>query len=60
MYSQSFSVYITAGLSAGAVGTANLGQWGPSVNLPMVPVAAAVLHDTGDLLMRSAYSDNAF
>jgi galactose oxidase len=39
---------------------ANLGQWGPTIKFPLVPVAAALLHDTGELLVWSSYSTNTF
>lgn len=39
---------------------ANLGQWGPLIEFPLVPVAAALLHDTGELLVWSAYSTDTF
>lgn len=39
---------------------ANLGQWGPTINLPLVPAAAAVNPQTGKLLVWSAYSSNAY
>jgi galactose oxidase len=38
---------------------ANLGRRGPLIDFPLVPVTAALLHDTGDLLW-SAYADNTF
>ncbi|KAI9693491.1 MAG: hypothetical protein M1820_009227 [Bogoriella megaspora] len=40
--------------------SANLGQWGPTIKFPIVPVASALLHDTGELLVWSAYSPSTF
>ncbi|GAB7357643.1 hypothetical protein MBLNU459_g0140t1 [Dothideomycetes sp. NU459] len=39
---------------------ANLGQWGPTINLPLVPAAASVNPVTGKLLVWAAYSTKAF
>lgn len=38
----------------------NLGQWGPTIGFPLVPVAAALLPDTGELLVWSAFNDSSF
>ena len=38
----------------------NIGQWGPTVNFPLVPVAAAVVAQTGQLLVWSAGFDFNF
>ena len=52
---------LTACLSGPATTyAANLGQWGPTINFPLVPVAAALLHDTGELLVWSSYSTDTF
>ena len=37
-----------------------LGQWGPTIDFPVVPVAAAVLHDTGKVLVWSAWKKDDF
>ena len=37
-----------------------LGQWGPTINFPLVPVAAAVQHDSGKVLVWSSYSEDQF
>ncbi|KAF2232729.1 copper radical oxidase [Viridothelium virens] len=42
------------------VTAAGLGQWGPTIEFPIVPVATALLHDTGELLVWSAYSPSTF
>ena len=38
----------------------NLGQWGPTIDFPIVPAAAAIEHGTGKLLMWSSYSPTTF
>ena len=38
----------------------SLGEWGPTVDFPVVPVAAAVLHDTGRVLVWSSWKANDF
>ena len=38
----------------------NLGRWGPTVDLPIVPAAAAILHDTGRLLTWSSFAASTF
>ncbi|KAI9691496.1 MAG: hypothetical protein M1822_007567 [Bathelium mastoideum] len=42
------------------VAAVNLGQWGPTIEFPIVPVATSLLHDTGELLVWSAYSASTF
>lgn len=37
-----------------------LGQWGPTIDFPVVPVAAAILHDTGKVLVWSSWKKDAF
>ncbi|KAL9107328.1 MAG: hypothetical protein Q9227_007780 [Pyrenula ochraceoflavens] len=39
---------------------AGIGQWGPTIQFPLVPSAAAILPDTGELLTWSAYSKNNY
>lgn len=36
------------------------GLWGPTINMPLIPAAAAVEPDTGNLLAWSAYAYNTF
>ena len=38
----------------------SLGQWGPTIDFPIVPVAAAMLHSTGKVLTWSASRPDAF
>ena len=38
----------------------NLGQWSTTVDFPIVPAAAAVLHDTGKVLIWSSYKPTDF
>ena len=38
----------------------NLGQWSVTIDFPIVPVAAAVLHDTGRLLVWSSFAPGTF
>lgn len=40
--------------------TAGLGQWGPTIDFPLVPVAAAVQHDSGKVLVWSSYTESTF
>lgn len=40
--------------------SASLGKWGETIDFPIVPVAAALLHDTGKVLTWSAYAANDF
>lgn len=42
------------------VPAAGLGRWGPTINLPLVAVAAAVQHDSGKVLFWSSYSEDEF
>ena len=37
-----------------------LGQWSATIDFPIVPVAAAILHDTGKLLVWSSFAPDAF
>jgi galactose oxidase len=37
-----------------------LGKWGPTINFPIVPVAAAVEHDSGNVLAWSAWDNGYF
>lgn len=37
-----------------------VGKWGPTIDFPIVPVAAAVLHDTGKVLTWSSYAPGTF
>ena len=37
-----------------------LGQWGPTIDFPLIPVAAAVEHDSGKVLVWSSYSEARF
>lgn len=39
---------------------ADFGLWGPTIDLPLVPVAIALLVDSFDVLMWSSYKDRAF
>lgn len=39
---------------------AGLGRWGPTINLPLIAVAAAVEHDSGKVLVWSSYSEDWF
>lgn len=47
-------------LLAPAVAAANLGQWGPTLQFPIVPVAGFVEPYSGQLVVWSAYQDYAF
>lgn len=40
--------------------TTNLGQWGPTIDFPVIPVAAALLPESGKLLVWSALNDTSF
>lgn len=37
-----------------------LGAWGPTINFPLVPVAAAVMPDSGNVLTWSSYTSASF
>lgn len=37
-----------------------LGRWGPTIDFPLVPVAAAVEHDSGKLLVWSSFTETHF
>lgn len=37
-----------------------LGRWGPTINFPLVPVAAAVEHDSGKVLVWSSHAADEF
>ncbi|MCJ1465965.1 hypothetical protein MMC07_004584 [Pseudocyphellaria aurata] len=37
-----------------------LGQWGPTIDFPLVPVAATVEHDSGKVLVWSSFSEFRF
>lgn len=37
-----------------------VGQWSPTVDIPLVPVSAGLQHDTGKLLLWSSYAPNTF
>ncbi|KAI9676412.1 MAG: hypothetical protein M1817_000569 [Caeruleum heppii] len=37
-----------------------LGKWGPTIDFPIVPVAAMVEHDTGKVLVWSSYAADTF
>lgn len=50
-----FNVYVAASLPLAIQGA---GAWGPTINLPMVPVAAAIEPDTGNLLAWSSWSSS--
>lgn len=39
---------------------AGVGKWGPTIDTPLVPVSAAVEHDTGNVLLWSSYRDDRF
>ena len=39
---------------------AGLGQWGLTIDFPLVPAAGALQHDTGKLLTFASFSDNNF
>lgn len=39
---------------------AGLGLWGPTINLPLIPVAVGLQHDTGKVLVWSSYAENNF
>lgn len=45
---------------AGLASAANLGQWGPTIQFPLVPVAASVNPISGKLLVWAAFSDDTF
>lgn len=38
----------------------NLGKWGPTIDFPLVPVSAAILHDTGKVLVWSSWEKDGF
>ena len=40
--------------------TSNQGQWGPTIDFPLVPVAAAMLHGTGNILTWSSWARDQF
>ncbi|MCJ1310119.1 hypothetical protein MMC25_003780 [Agyrium rufum] len=40
--------------------SATLGQWGKTIDFPVIPVAAAVLHDSGEVLVWSSYEATDF
>lgn len=44
----------------GLASAANLGQWGPTIQFPLVPVAASVNPVSGKLLVWAAFSDDTF
>ena len=56
LYTSLFTLLCLLGLSHAA----GLGQWGQTIQFPMVPVAASVIPSNGKLLVWSAYSNNAF
>lgn len=37
-----------------------VGQWSPTIDIPLVPVSAGLQHDTGKLLVWSSYAPNSF
>lgn len=39
---------------------AGVGSWGPTIDTPIVPVAAAMEHDSGKVLFWSSYRDDRF
>lgn len=39
---------------------AGLGRWGPTIDFPLIPVAAAVEHDSGKLLVWSSFTESRF
>ena len=39
---------------------AGLGQWSPTIDFPLVPVAAAVEHDSGKVLVWSSFAESRF
>lgn len=39
---------------------AGLGQWGPTIDFPLIPVAAAVEHDSGKVLVWSSFMESRF
>jgi galactose oxidase len=39
---------------------AGVGRWSPTIDFPLVPVAAGLMHDTGKLLLWSSYSPITF
>lgn len=47
-------------VSINRVSAGGLGQWSPVIEFPLVPVAAALLHDSGELLIWSAYLNDDF
>lgn len=47
-------------LLSGTAVAANLGKWGPTIQFPLVPVAAAVIPSTAELLVWSAYRNDSF
>lgn len=39
---------------------AGVGSWGPTIDIPVVPVSAALDHDSGKVLVWSSYRDDRF
>lgn len=39
---------------------AGAGLWGPTIDFPLIPVAAAVQHDTGKVLVWSSFTESRF
>ncbi|MCJ1462058.1 hypothetical protein MMC07_000658 [Pseudocyphellaria aurata] len=39
---------------------AGVGKWGPTVDIPLVPVSVAMTHDSGKLVFWSSYRDDRF
>jgi galactose oxidase len=52
-----FYVYVAGSYTAPVKG---LGSWGPTINFPLVPCAAAVEPDTGNVLTWSSYTSATF
>lgn len=53
-------VVLLSSLSPILVSAGGLGSWGPLIDFPLVPAAAALLPASGKLLTWSAYSTNTF
>lgn len=39
---------------------AGVGKWGPTMDIPLVPVSVGIAHDTGKLVFWSSYKDDRF
>ena len=59
-WSSAAEIKVTQGGSGGGGSAGTEGQWGPPINFPLVPAAAAILWDSGQVLTWSAYKTNDF